>query len=173
MRSTTIRTAAGMAIVASLATACSSGATTDAASSGPDLSSSSGAATSSSAGAPTSQEQGTENAAQQATTSIEQALQRSPIAFAPERAELTTRAMQTVGEIAKALQGNAVKISVATHAGYPDADKAKTLSVKRAEAITSALEGLGVTKDRVAQDATGNKKAQGDQALTTQISVEP
>lgn len=70
-----------------------------------------------------------------------------------------------------AQQGNQVKISVATHAGYPDADQAKTLSEKRAEAISSALEGLGVSKDRVARDATGNEEAQGDQALDTQISV--
>ncbi|WP_410631147.1 OmpA family protein [Amycolatopsis sp. cmx-4-83] len=173
MRSTIARTAAGMAIVASLATACGSGGTTNTASSGPDLGSSSGAAASAGADAPSSPRQGAGDATQQATSSIEQALQRSPIAFEPEQAELTAQATQTLGEIAKALQGNTVKISVATHAGYPDADKAKTLSVKRAEAITSALEGLGVPKDRVTQDATGNEKAQGDQALATQISVEP
>ncbi|RSD09629.1 hypothetical protein EIY87_39640 [Amycolatopsis eburnea] len=160
-----------MAIVAGLVTACGSGGTDNAASSGPDLSSSSGAAASSGAGAPSSAGQAAGDAAQQVSTSIEQALQRAPITFESEKADLTAQATQTLGEIAKALQGNAVKITVATHAGYPDAEKAKALSEKRAEAITTALEGLGVPKDRVAQDATGNEKAQGDQALNTQISV--
>ncbi|MEV4142580.1 OmpA family protein [Amycolatopsis sp. NPDC049691] len=91
---------------------------------------------SSGAGAPSSPRQGTGAPAQQVTASIAQAT-------------------QALGEIAKALQGNQVKISVATHAGYPDADQAKALSEKRAEAISSALEGLGVSKDRVARDATG------------------
>lgn len=159
MRSTIVRAAAGAVIVASLITACGSGGTANTASSGPDLSSSSGAAAS------------PEDVAQQVSTSIEQALQRSPVTFEPEKAELTAQATQTLGEIAKALQGNAVKISVATHAGYPDAEKAKTLSEKRAEAIASALKGFGVPEDRVAEDATGNEKAQGDQALDTQISV--
>jgi peptidoglycan-associated lipoprotein len=171
MRSTIVWAAGVVTIVASLLTACGSGGTTDTASSGPNLASSSGVAASSGAVAPSSQGQGAGNAAQQVTTSIEQALQRAPITFEPEKAELTAQATQTLGEIAKALQGNDVKISVATHAGYPDAEKAKTLSEKRAEAITTALEGLGVPKDRVAQDATGNEKAQGDQALNTQISV--
>ncbi|WP_191984439.1 OmpA family protein [Amycolatopsis eburnea] len=171
MRSTIARTAAGLAIVAGLVTACGSGGTDNAASSGPDLSSSSGAAASSGAGAPSSAGQAAGDAAQQVSTSIEQALQRAPITFESEKADLTAQATQTLGEIAKALQGNAVKITVATHAGYPDAEKAKALSEKRAEAITTALEGLGVPKDRVAQDATGNEKAQGDQALNTQISV--
>ncbi|MGW4524735.1 OmpA family protein [Amycolatopsis sp. NPDC004378] len=171
MRSTIARTAAGMAIVACSVTACGSGGTGSTASSGPDLSSSGGTASSSGAGAPNSPGQGAGDAAQQVTASIAQALQQSPITFTPEKAELTAQASQALGEIAKALQGNQVKISVATHAGYPDADKAKTLSEKRAEAIASALEGLGVGKDRVAQDASGNEKAQGDQALDTQISV--
>lgn len=163
MRSTIVRTAVGAAFVASLVTACDSSGT---ASSGPDLSSSGGTATSS--GAP-GQLDGA--AAQQVGTTIEQALQRAPITFTPEKAELTEQARQTLGEIAKALQGNAVKISVSTHAGYPDDEKAKALSEKRAEAITTALEGLGVTGERVARDATGNEKAQGEQALDTQISV--
>ncbi|WP_284742347.1 OmpA family protein [Amycolatopsis sp. RTGN1] len=171
MRRTIVQTAAGVAIVAGLVTGCGSDGTNNTASSGPDLSSSGGVAASSGAADPSSQGQSAGGTTQQVTASIEQALQQSPITFEPEKADLTAQATQTLGEIAKALQGNAVKISVATHAGYPDTEKAKTLSEKRAEAITSALEGLGVAKDRVAQDATGNEKAQGDQALNTQISV--
>jgi len=61
------------------------------------------------AGAP---RQGTGDPAQQVTASIAQAT-------------------QALGEIAKALQGNQVRISVATHAGYPDADQAKKLTGSR------------------------------------------
>ena len=80
-----------------------------AASHGPDLGSYEGAAASSGAGAP---RQGTGDSAQQVTASIAQAT-------------------QALGEIAKALQGNQVRISVATHAGYPDADQAKKLTGSR------------------------------------------
>ncbi|SFW86248.1 OmpA family protein [Amycolatopsis australiensis] len=166
MRSNIVQTAAGAAIVACLVTACGSDGTAGSgASAGPDLSSSSGTA------APQPPGQGAGDAARQVSASIEQALQQAPITFAPEKADLPAQATQALGQIAKALQGNSVKISVATHAGYPDAGKAKTLSEKRAEAITSALEGLGVGKDRVVQDASGNEKAQGAEALDTQISV--
>ncbi|WP_255481889.1 hypothetical protein [Amycolatopsis sp. SID8362] len=38
------------------------------------------------------------------SSSIEQALQRAPITFEPEKADLTAQATRTLGEIAKALQ---------------------------------------------------------------------
>lgn len=156
MDRTIARISVGAVIVSCLITACGSGdGTGTGAPAGPDITPSSG------------------DAAQQVTASIEQTSRQSPITFEPEKAELTAPATQALGQIAKALQGNDVRISVFTHAGYPDAEKATTLSEKRAEVITSALERLGVSKERVAQDATGNQKARGDQALNTQISVAP
>ncbi|HWD02118.1 MAG TPA: OmpA family protein [Amycolatopsis sp.] len=155
--------AAGVAVVAGVATACGSGGgTSSSTSSG---SNSSAAATSS--GAPGQ----AADATQQVAASIQEAQKNGPITFEPEKADLSAQANQTLGQIAKALQGNTVKITVATHAGYPDADQAKTLSQKRADAITTALEGNGVTKDRVIQDATGKEKAQGAEALNVQITV--
>ncbi|MFE0028363.1 OmpA family protein [Amycolatopsis sp. NPDC059021] len=166
MRRTIVQAVAGAAVVAAAVTACGSG----------DSNSSSGSSSSSAAppgaGAPSSAGQGAANGAVgQVNSAIEQALQQSPLTFEPQKADLTDKGKQTVTQIAKALQGNDVKITVATHAGYPDAQQAKTLSEKRAQAIASDLEGQGVAKDRVKQEATGNEKAQGDQALNTQISV--
>jgi peptidoglycan-associated lipoprotein len=163
MRGTIVRTVIGAVVVAGLVTACGSDGSTGA--------TGGSGATSPGAGASSAPGQGANDAVQQATTAIQQALQQSPITFEPEKAELTASAKQTLDQIAKALQGNDVKLSVGTHAGYADAAKAKTLSEQRADAIATTLEGLGVAKDRVKTEATGNEKAQGDQALATQISV--
>lgn len=164
MRRKIALTVAGAAIVASLAGGCGSedsGGSNDAATNG---------ATAPSPGAgDMAQAQG--GAAQQVTTAIDQALQKAPVTFTPENAELTAEGKQTIEQIAKAMGGNDVKINVATHAGYPDAAKSKELSEKRAEAITSAFEGAGVAADRVHTEASGNEKAQNEQALDTQISV--
>ncbi|MFD9961522.1 OmpA family protein [Amycolatopsis sp. NPDC058986] len=167
MRRTIVQAVAGAAVVAATVTACGSGD-----SNGSNGASGSSAAASSGAGAPSSAGQGAANgAAGQVNSAIEQALQQSPLTFEPQKADLTDKGKQTLDQIAKALQGNDVKITVATHAGYPDAQQAKTLSEKRAQAIATDLEGHGVAKDRVKEEATGNEKAQGDQALNTQISV--
>ncbi|MBE1574238.1 OmpA family protein [Amycolatopsis roodepoortensis] len=180
MRRKIARTVTGVAIVAGLVAACGSeGENGAAGTSGANGTASSAAAASSSgAGAPASSGAGTGDAgqaggeaAQKVTAAIQQALQQSPITFTTESAELTEKSKTALGEIAKAMQGNDVKITVATHAGYPDAEKSKALSEKRAEAITAALEAAGVAKDRVKTEATGNEKAQGDQALDTQITV--
>jgi peptidoglycan-associated lipoprotein len=169
MRRTIVQTVTGVAIVAGLVGACGSeGSTGAAGASGATAASSSGAAVSSpDAGASSAPGQGVGDAAQHVTA----ALQQAPVTFEPEKADLTAPAKQVLEQIAKAMQGNDVKLDVATHAGYPDAAKAKTLSEQRADAIATTLEGLGVAKDRVQTDATGNEKAQGDQALNTQISV--
>ncbi|WP_410599624.1 OmpA family protein [Amycolatopsis sp. lyj-90] len=169
-----------MAIVAGLVTACGSEGENGAAGTSGTQGTASSAATAPSPGdgAPASSGAGTGDAAQtggeaaqKVTAAIQQAIQQSPITFTTESAELSEQSKSALGEIAKALQGNDVKIAVATHAGYPDAEKSKALSEKRAEAITAVLEGAGVAKDRVKNEATGNEKAQGDQALDTQISV--
>lgn len=177
MRRNIARTVSGVAIVAGLVAACGSeGENGAAGTSGANGTASSAAAAPSSgdgaqasSGADAGQAGG--EAAQKVTAAIQQALQQSPIAFTTESAELSEKSKAALGEIAKAMQGNDVKITVATHAGYPDAEKSKTLSEKRAEAITAALEGAGVAKDRVKTEATGNEKAQGDKALDTQITV--
>ncbi|WP_233611736.1 OmpA family protein [Amycolatopsis sp. WAC 01376] len=180
MRRTIVRTVTGVAIVAGLVTACGSEGENGAngASGANGTASSAAAASSPGAGAPASSGAGTGDAgqaggeaAQKVTAAIQQAQQQSPITFTTESAELSEKSKTALGEIAKAMQGNDVKITVATHAGYPDAEKSKALSEKRAEAITAALEGAGVAKDRVKTEATGNEKAQGDQALNTQITV--
>jgi peptidoglycan-associated lipoprotein len=173
MRRTIVQTVTGVAIVAGLVGACGSeGSTGAAGASGANAASSSGAAVSSpDAGASSAPGQGVGDAAQHVTAALQQALQQAPVTFEPEKADLTAPAKQVLEQIAKAMQGNDVKLDVATHAGYPDAAKAKTLSEQRADAIATTLEGLGVAKDRVQTDATGNEKAQGDQALNTQISV--
>ncbi|MFI7121272.1 OmpA family protein [Amycolatopsis sp. NPDC049868] len=168
MRRTIARTVTGVAIVAGLVAACGSEGENGAAGS-----SGTNGTASSAAGAPSSGDAGQAGgeAAQKVTAAIQQALQQSPITFTTESAELSEKSKTTLGEIAKAMQGNDVKIAVATHAGYPDAEKSKALSEKRAEAIAAALEGAGVAKDRVKTEATGNEKAQGDKALDTQITV--
>ncbi|MEU9692319.1 OmpA family protein [Amycolatopsis japonica] len=180
MRRTIARTVTGVAIVAGLVAACGSeGENGAAGSSGTNGTASSAAgAPSSGADASASSGAGTGDAgqaggeaAQKVTAAIQQALQQSPITFTTESAELSEKSKSALGEIAKAMQGNDVKIAVATHAGYPDAEKSKALSEKRAEAIAAALEGAGVAKDRVKTAATGNEKAQGDKALDTQITV--
>lgn len=180
MRRTIVRTVTGAAIVAGLVTACGSEGEngTNGASGANGTASSAAAASSPGAGAPASSGAGTGDAgqaggeaAQKVTAAIQQALQQSPITFTTESAELSEGSKTALGEVAKAMQGNDVKITVATHAGYPDAEKSKALSEKRAEAITAVLEGAGVAKDRVKTEATGSEKAQGDQALNTQISV--
>ncbi|MFI6306667.1 OmpA family protein [Amycolatopsis thailandensis] len=169
-----------MAIVAGLVAACGSegengaagtnGANGNASSAPAASSSGTGADTSSGAGTGDAGQAGGE-AAQKVTAAIQQALQQSPVMFTTESAELSEKSKSALGEIAKAMQGNDVKIAVATHAGYPDAEKSKALSEKRAEAIGAAFEGAGVAKDRVKSEATGNEKAQGDKALDTQITV--
>ncbi|MFC4079199.1 OmpA family protein [Amycolatopsis samaneae] len=162
----------GAAVVIATVTACGSGDSNGSGGSSSAAAPPGGSGTSSAAGAPSSAGQGAMNgAAGQVNSAIEQALQQSPVTFEPQKADLTDKAKQTLEQIAKAMQGNDVKITVATHAGYPDAQQAKTLSEKRAQAIASALETHGVAKDRVKEDATGSEKAQGDQALNTQISV--
>ncbi|MFC9256488.1 OmpA family protein [Amycolatopsis thailandensis] len=180
MRRTIARTVAGVAIVAGLVAACGSegengaagtnGANGNASSAPAASSSGTGADTSSGAGTGDAGQAGGE-AAQKVTAAIQQALQQSPVMFTTESAELSEKSKSALGEIAKAMQGNDVKIAVATHAGYPDAEKSKALSEKRAEAISTAFEGAGVAKDRVKSEATGNEKAQGDKALDTQITV--
>lgn len=177
MRRNIARTVTGVAIVAGLVAACGSESENGAAgTSGANGTASSAAAAPSSgdgaqasSGADAGQAGG--EAAQKVTAAIQQALQQSPITFTTESAELSEKSKAALGEIAKGMQGNDVKIMVATHAGYPDAEKSKALSEKRAEAITTALEGAGVAKDRVKTEATGNEKAQGDKALATQITV--
>ncbi|AXB41350.1 hypothetical protein A4R43_01460 [Amycolatopsis albispora] len=178
MRRKIALTVAGAAMVAGLAGACGSEDSSGSSGANDAASPSGAAAPSPGAGdapAPAPGEgdpaQAQGGPAQQVTTAIEQALQKAPVTFTPENAELTAEAKQSLEQIAKAMQGNEVKIKVATHAGYPDAAKAKELSEKRAEAITSAFEGFGVSKDRVQAEATGNEKAQDEQALQTQISV--
>ncbi|WP_233621805.1 OmpA family protein [Amycolatopsis sp. WAC 04182] len=177
MRRNIARTVTGVAIVAGLVAACGSeGENGAAGTSGANgTASSAAAAPSSGDGAPASSGadagQAGGEAAQKVTAAIQQALQQSPITFTTESAELSEKSKTALGEIAKAMQGNDVKIMVATHAGYPDAEKSKALSEKRAEAIATALEGAGVAKDRVKTEATGNEKAQGDKALDTQITV--
>ncbi|WP_233594977.1 OmpA family protein [Amycolatopsis sp. WAC 04169] len=178
MRRTIARTVTGVAIVAGLVAACGSEGENGAAGSSGTNGTASSAAGAPSSGAPASSGAGTGDAgqaggeaAQKVTAAIQQALQQSPITFTTESAELSEKSKTALGEIAKAMQGNDVKIAVATHAGYPDAEKSKALSEKRAEAITAALEAAGVAKDRVKTEATGNEKAQGDKALDTQITV--
>ncbi|WP_228709138.1 OmpA family protein [Amycolatopsis keratiniphila] len=178
MRRTIARTVTGVAIVAGLVAACGSEGENGAAGSSGTNGTASSAAGAPSSGAPASSGTGTGDAgqaggeaAQKVTAAIQQALQQSPITFTTESAELSEKSKTALGEIAKAMQGNDVKIAVATHAGYPDAEKSKALSEKRAEAITAALEAAGVAKDRVKTEATGNEKAQGDKALDTQITV--
>ncbi|MEV7555913.1 OmpA family protein [Amycolatopsis sp. NPDC089917] len=180
MRRTIARTVTGVVIVAGLVAACGSeGENGAAGTNGANGSASSApAASSAGTGADASSGAGTGDAggaggeaAQKVTAAIQQALQQSPIAFTTESAELSEKSKTALGEIAKAMQGNDVKIAVATHAGYPDAEKSKALSERRAEAIAAALEGAGVAKDRVKSEPTGNEKAQGDKALDTQITV--
>jgi hypothetical protein len=66
------------------------------------------------------------------------------------------------------------RISVGAVIVSGDAAQQVTASIEqtlRQSPIT--FERLGVSKERVAQDATGNQKARGDQALNTRTSVTP
>ncbi|WP_020658605.1 OmpA family protein [Amycolatopsis benzoatilytica] len=177
MQRTIVLAIAGAAAVAALASGCGSGGSNDGSgASGKNTSASaSGAAQSGaeqSGAAGQNGMSGPDSAAgKQVTAAIEQAAQQSPLKFEPEKAELTGQAKEGLKGIAKAMQGNEVKLKVATHAGYSDAAKSKQLSEQRAEAITTALESDGVVKDRVQSEPTGNEKAQGEQALDTQLSV--
>ncbi|GAB3364087.1 OmpA family protein [Amycolatopsis echigonensis] len=185
MQRALVKAVVGAAAVIALVSACGSGGSNTSSgsgASGQNTAQSSGAAQPS--GAAQSGEAGQNGAsgqngapgqnspaAQAVTAAIQQASQASPIKFEPEKAELTGQAKEGLAAIAKAMQGNDVKLKVETHAGYPDAEKAKKLSEQRAEAITSALEADGVAKDRVQAEPSGSEKAQGDQALDTQLSV--
>ncbi|WP_037819754.1 OmpA family protein [Amycolatopsis sp. La24] len=187
MQRALVKAVVGAAAVVALVSACGSGGSNDSSgsgASGQNTAQSSGAAQPSGAnqsgdagqngasgqnGAPGQNAGGP--AAQAVTAAIQQASQASPIKFEPEKAELTAKAKEGLAAIAKAMQGNDVKLKVETHAGYPDADKAKKLSEERAQAISTALEGDGVAKDRIQAEPSGSEKAQGDQALDTQLSV--
>ncbi|MGW7539171.1 OmpA family protein [Amycolatopsis sp. NPDC054798] len=191
MQRALVKAVVGAAAVVALVSACGSGGSNDSSgsgASGQNTAQSSGAAQSGDAGqngasgqngAPDQNGASGQNgaagqngpAAQQVTAAIQQAAQASPIKFEPEKAELTGKAKEGLAAIAKAMQGNEVKLKVETHAGYPDAEKAKQLAEQRAQAIATALEGDGVAKDRVQSEPSGNEKAQGDQALDTQLSV--
>lgn len=104
---------------------------------------------------------------------INQVLQATPIKFTAENAKLNDESKNALKQIAAALKDNQAKIKVETHAGYGDAQQAQTLSQQRADAISKDLEEDGVAKDRITSSATGNQGAQGEQALETQISVNP
>ncbi|MGV9298168.1 MULTISPECIES: OmpA family protein [Amycolatopsis] len=186
MQRALVKAVVGAAAVIALVSACGSGGSNDSSgsgASGQNTAQSSGAAQPS--GAAQSGENGQNGAsgqngapgqnggpaAQAVTAAIQQASQASPIKFEPEKAELTSQAKEGLAAIAKAMQGNDVKLKVETHAGYPDAEKAKKLSEERAQAISTALEGDGVAKDRVQAEPSGSEKAQGEQALDTQLTV--
>ncbi|MFE3171178.1 OmpA family protein [Amycolatopsis sp. NPDC059090] len=182
MQRALVKAVVGAAAVVALVSACGSGGSNDSSgsgASGQNTAQSSGAAQSGEAGASGQNGAPGQNgaagqngpAAQAVTAAIQQASQASPIKFEPEKAELTSQAKEGLAAIAKAMQGNDVKLKVETHAGYPDAEKAKKLSEERAQAISTALEGDGVAKDRVQAEPTGSEKAQGDQALDTQLTV--
>ncbi|MFD2473119.1 OmpA family protein [Amycolatopsis silviterrae] len=182
MQRALVKAVVGAAAVIALVSACGSGGSNDSSgsgASGQNTAQSSGAGQSGDAGQNgASGQNGADGAngqngpaAQQVTAAIQQAAQASPIKFEPEKAELTAKAKEGLAAIAKAMQGNDVKLKVETHAGYPDAEKAKKLSEERAQAITTALEGDGVAKDRVQAEPSGSEKAQGEQALDTQLSV--
>ncbi|GAA1028557.1 MULTISPECIES: OmpA family protein [Amycolatopsis] len=182
MQRALVKAVVGAAAVVALVSACGSGGSNDSSgsgASGQNTAQSSGAAQSGEAGASGQNGAPGQNgaagqngpAAQAVTAAIQQASQASPIKFEPEKAELTSQAKEGLTAIAKAMQGNDVKLKVETHAGYPDAEKAKKLSEERAQAISTALEGDGVAKDRVQAEPTGSEKAQGEQALDTQLTV--
>ncbi|GAA3524893.1 hypothetical protein GCM10022222_04440 [Amycolatopsis ultiminotia] len=172
MHKTLVQAVTGAALVAALVTACGSGGSDSSDSSG-SSGQNTAAPSSSGAGASGDNAQGgaDDQAVQQANTAIQQATQQAPITFTTEKTELTAESKQTLAAIAKALQGNAVKLKVETHAGYSDAQQSKELSEKRAQAISSELEQAGLGKDRIQTEATGNEKAQGAQALETQFSA--
>ncbi|WP_116199884.1 OmpA family protein [Amycolatopsis circi] len=188
MQRALVKAVVGAAAVVALVSACGSGGSNDSSgsgASGQNSAQSSGAAQSGQNGASGQNAASGENgapgqngaagqngpAAQAVTAAIQQASQASPIKFEPEKAELTGKAKEGLAAVAKAMQGNDVKLKVVTHAGYPDADKAKKLSEERAQAISTALESDGVAKDRVQSEPSGSENAQGDQALETQLSV--
>ncbi|MFB9926657.1 OmpA family protein [Amycolatopsis halotolerans] len=177
MQRALVKAVVGAAAVVALVSACGSGGSNDSSgsgASGQNTAQSSGAAQSGEAGASGQNGAPGQNggpAAQAVTAAIQQASQASPIKFEPEKAELTSQAKEGLSAIAKAMQGNDVKLKVETHAGYPDAEKAKKLSEERAQAISTALEGDGVAKDRVQAEPSGSEKAQGEQALDTQLTV--
>jgi len=180
MQRTIVLAIAGAAAVAALASGCGSDSGSGASGQQNTSASASGAAQSG-AGKPGAEQSGAAGqnggsgpdspAGKQVTAAIQQAAQQSPLKFEPEKAELTGQAKEGLKGVAKALQGNDVKLKVATHAGYGDAGKSKKLSEERAQAITTALEADGVAKDRVQSEATGSEQAQGAQALDTQLSV--
>ncbi|MBB4684135.1 OmpA family protein [Amycolatopsis jiangsuensis] len=150
MNRTRIQAVAGAALVAAVATGCGSD---------------------SSDGAGAGQQKAGDQAVQQVDSAIQQATQSSPVTFSLEKADLTDQSKQTLATIAKAMQGNPVRLKVETHGGYANADMSKTLSQQRAQAISTELEQAGVTKDRIETDPKGNEKAQGSQALATQFSA--
>lgn len=188
MQRALVKAVVGAAAVVALVSACGSGGSNDSSGSG---ASGQNTAQSSAAAQPSGAAQSGQNgagdqngasgqngaagqngpAAQAVTAAIQQASQASPIKFEAEKAELTGQAKEGLAAIAKAMKGNDVKLKVVTHAGYQDAEKAKQLSEQRAQAITTALEADGVAKDRVQSEPSGSEKAQGEQALETQLSV--
>lgn len=182
MRRTIVQAVAGATMIVALVAGCGSGDSNDSAGENGSASASSGAGASgtgtgasdgagASAGAADASTGALSGDAAKVSDVITQATQAAPVSFTPESAELSDSAKQTLKTIADAMQGNDVKLTVSTSAGYPDAAKAKTLSEQRAQAIVAAFQEYGVAADRITTQATGTEKAQGDQALQTQIAV--
>lgn len=179
MHRTMVQAVAGAAVIVAMAAGCGSGDSNDSADTNGSASATSdsgasgtGADASGDAGASGASEgAGGGDAAAKVSTAIEEATQAAPVTFTPESPELSDSAKQTIKTIADAMQGNDVKLMVSTSAGYPDAARSKALSEQRAQAIVAAFGEYGVTADRITTQATGNEKAQGEQALRTQITV--
>lgn len=190
MHRTIVQAVAGAAMIVALAAGCGSGDPNDSADTkdGTSASSEAGAGTSApeggasgdaaasegagaSGGADASGGAGGGDAAAKVTAAIADATKAAPVVFTPESPELSDAAKKTLKTIADAMQGNDVKLTVSTSAGYPDAAKSKALSEQRAQAIVAAFGEYGVTADRITTQATGNENAKGEQALQTQIAV--
>lgn len=104
---------------------------------------------------------------------IDRLLAANPVTFTPESAELTEQSARTLQQMAAALKATGAKVTVATHAGYEDAQQAQQLSEQRAEAIAQALQEGGAAPEQVTTEPTGNTKAQGEEALKAGFTVSP
>ncbi|MQA16085.1 MAG: OmpA family protein [Pseudonocardiaceae bacterium] len=109
--------------------------------------------------------------AQQAQQQIDSLLQKNPVVFTSTSPELTDQNRQTLQKIAGMLKSSGAKITIVTHAGYKDPQRAQELSKQRADAISQALQQEGVPAQQITANATGNTTAQGEQALQTQFKV--